>query len=82
MPAQIRLPTAWEGLKSLAVFARNTEQQIDKSRVLDAYTVATVPDAASNLNRLIIVTDESTGCRTAVSDGTDWLRTTDSLAIS
>jgi len=47
-----------------------------------AYTVATVPDAASFVNGAIIVTDEVGGRTIATSDGVDWLRVSDGAVIS
>lgn len=49
---------------------------------LAPYTVATLPDAAKWKRHIIIVTDESGGEVPAVSDGTDWRRTTDRAVVS
>lgn len=66
----------------VATLIRNTVNAIRGALVLDAFEVADVPDPAMNLNRQIIVTDESAGRVTAVSDGTDWRRTGDGVIIS
>ena len=49
---------------------------------LPAYTVATVPSAASFPYGLIYVTDESTGAQPAFSDGTNWRTCTARAIIS
>ena len=49
----------------------------------DAYTVATVPPAASNLGRTIYVSNGAAGSPCgAISYGTNWLRFTLGAAIS
>jgi hypothetical protein len=50
--------------------------------VLAAYTVGTVPAAATSTRGLIYVTDESGGAVPAFSDGTNWRRVTDRAVIS
>ena len=52
------------------------------SLILDSYTVATLPDATSNLNGIIIVSNETGGLVPAFSDGTDWRRVTDRAVVS
>ncbi len=49
---------------------------------LPAYTVATVPSAASFPYGLIYVTDETGGAVPAFSTGADWRRVTDRAIIS
>lgn len=39
---------------------------------LPSYTVATLPDAAANVQGLIYVSDGASNKRLAVSDGTNW----------
>lgn len=82
MTARITLPTVWEGLKTLAGVLRNVEREIDRSRVLDLYTVATLPDPTRNRGRQIQVTDEAGGEVPAFSDGVDWRRSTDRAIVS
>lgn len=50
--------------------------------VLEAYTIATLPDAGANKYRQVVVTDESGGEIPAWSDGTDWRRTSDGAVVS
>ena len=49
---------------------------------IPAYTVATVPSASAYNKGAIIVTDESGGEVLAVSDGTNWRRSTDRAVVS
>lgn len=64
------------------ILIRSIEREINRSRYLDQYTVAAVPDATANARLLIFVTDEAGGPTIAVSDGTDWLRAQDLAVIS
>lgn len=80
MTANIGAPAAqtppWEPISR-----RNTERAIDRSRDLDRFLLADVPDPATT-SRLIIVTDEIGGPTVAFSDGTDWRRLQDLAVIS
>ena len=49
---------------------------------LPSYTVATVPDAATHVRRLIYVSDETGGATIAFSDGTNWRRVQDRAVVS
>lgn len=49
---------------------------------LAAYTVAKLPDVAKWKRHMIVVTDETGGEVLAVSDGTNWRRTTDRAVVS
>lgn len=51
-------------------------------RKLAEYTVATLPDAVRWKRHEIYVTDESGGEVAAISDGTNWRRTTDRAVVS
>lgn len=82
MAAKIDLPAIWDGLKSLGVFGKNAEREIDRSRVLDRAVVAALPDPLTNRSRMIIVTDEAGGEVPAWSDGVDWRRVTDRAIVS
>lgn len=46
------------------------------------YTVADLPDASTNENGMIGVSDESGGRTLATSDGTDWRRVSDGAVVS
>jgi hypothetical protein len=59
-----------------------TTVNVESGALMQAFTVATVPAAAVNVNRYIIVTDEVGGLVPAFSDGTDWRRCTDRAVIS
>lgn len=50
--------------------------------VFPAYTVATVPSAATYARAIIYVSDEGGGATTAFSDGTNWRRHADRAIIS
>jgi hypothetical protein len=50
--------------------------------VLQPFVVADLPDAADNLNGLIMVTNEAGGIVPAFSDGTHWRRVTDRAVVS
>lgn len=52
------------------------------SLTLQTYTVATLPDEATNQDGLIVVTDESGGRTPAFSDGTNWRRLYDMNIVS
>lgn len=80
MTARIVEPNV--GLPWLPPYSRNIEREIDRSRKLDEYTVATVPDATANARLLIWVSDEAGGPTIAVSDGANWLRVQDLATIS
>jgi hypothetical protein len=49
---------------------------------LKRYTVATLPNATSNISGMVAVTDETGGAVPAFSDGTDWRRVTDRAIVS
>ena len=49
---------------------------------LPQYTVASLPDAASNTGHLIYVSDETGGATAAISDGTNWRRMQDRAVVS
>ena len=55
---------------------------LGQALVLQTYTVATVPAAASWLNGVIIVSDETGGRTIATSDGTNWRRVSDGAVVS
>lgn len=46
------------------------------------YTVATLPDAATNEGATIYVSDEAGGATLAFSDGADWRRIQDRAVVS
>ena len=50
--------------------------------LVPSYTVATVPSAGSNINRLISVSDDVGGRVIAMSNGTNWLRAYDNAPVS
>ncbi len=50
--------------------------------VLPSYTVATLPSASANPQRLVYVSDESGGPVPVFSDGTNWRRVTDRAIVS
>ena len=52
------------------------------SVLLTSYTVATLPDATTNLDGIIIVSDETGGRTIATSDGTNWRRVSDGAIVS
>lgn len=52
------------------------------SVLLTSYTVATLPDASTNLDGAIIVSDETGGRTIATSDGTNWRRVSDGAVVS
>lgn len=54
------------------------------SVLLTSYTITpdTLPDATTNLNGAIIVSDESGGRTMATSDGTDWRRVSDGAVVT
>lgn len=49
---------------------------------LSEYTVATVPTASEWTGAMIYVSDETGGATTAVSNGTNWVRSSDLATIS
>lgn len=49
---------------------------------LKSYVKASLPDAATYENYMIIVSDDVGGLTPAFSDGTDWRRTSDRAVIS
>ena len=53
---------------------------LDGVTTLKSYTVATLPDQV--VGGMIFVTDETGGAVPAFSDGTDWLRVTDRVAVT
>jgi hypothetical protein len=55
---------------------------LGEALILQEYTVATVPAAASWDNGAIIVSDETGGRTMATSDGTNWRRVSDGAVIS
>lgn len=82
MPARIARPVTRDTPPWLKEYTRSAERQIDASRTLAAYTVATVPGAAANPYLMIFVTDEAGGAVPAFSDGANWRRVTDRAVIS
>lgn len=50
--------------------------------ILNSYTVATLPSAATYAQGLIYVSDEAGGATVAFSDGTDWRRVQDRAIVS
>lgn len=50
--------------------------------VLKSYAVADLPDAASWLQGIVYVSDETGGAVPAFSDGTNWRRFTDRAVVS
>lgn len=76
---------AWSVIQVLTPKLQNLENskfslgQIPK---VAAYTVATVPSAATHFNSVIIVTDEAGGRTLATSDGTNWKRVSDGATVS
>ena len=65
----------------VAKLVRDTNRENDRSRELDIYTVATLPDPTST-SRAILVSDEAGGFTMAFSDGTDWRRVQDRAIVS
>ena len=55
---------------------------LGQSVILEAYTVATLPDASKMLNGVVIVSDESGGRTLATSDATNWRRVSDGNIVS
>lgn len=56
--------------------------QTPAAYVLSAYTVTTLPDAATWLRGLIYVSNEAGGATVAFSDGTNWRRVQDRAIVS
>ncbi len=54
----------------------------EKPPRLPTYTVATLPNVASHIDGMIIVTDETGGRVPAFSDGTNWRRVTDRAIVA
>ena len=50
--------------------------------LLPTYLKAALPDAAANINGMIIVSNDVGGLTPAFSDGTNWRRTADRAVIS
>lgn len=48
-----------------------------QSSIMPAYTLATLPSAATNLNMIAVVTDLSSGREPCISDGVNWLKLSD-----
>lgn len=80
MTAKIRVPTGAPPF--LTFYNRDVGREIDRSRFLDLYTVATLPDPATNRGLQIQVTDEAGGEVPAFSDGVNWRRVTDRIVVS
>ena len=55
---------------------------LGQALIMDPYTVATLPSAATLLNGSIIVTDETGGRTIATSNGVNWLRVSDGNIVS
>jgi len=76
----IRVPT--EAPVWVTVLAREIEREIEMQKTLPTFTVATLPDVAKYVRRLIYVSDETGGATVAFSDGTNWRRQTDLAIVS
>ena len=63
-------------------FRREVGARLNTAVILEAYTVAGVPDATLYTAGLIYVTNETGGAVPAFSDGTNWRRVTDRTIIS
>jgi len=72
----------WSSANQLAIgtTAASARAAIDSS-VLPPYTVSTVPSAAANPNKLIVVTNAAAGRNSYLSDGTNW-RNPDRVILS
>ncbi len=57
-------------------------ESIEQALNPQAFTVAGVPDATTNQNRSILVSNEAGGFTMAYSDGTNWRRVQDRAIIS
>lgn len=79
MTARINEPSV--SVPWLPDYSRQVEREIDRSRELEAYTVATLPDPGPPF-RWIHVSDEAGGPTSAQNNGTNWLRFPDGAVVS
>jgi hypothetical protein len=63
--------------------SRHINEALDDAVRHDHFTVATVPDAVANVDKIIVVADGAAGAKClAYSDGTHWLRILLGAAVS
>lgn len=67
---------------SMSLFREAVGARLNGAVMLQVYTVAGVPAAASYEGGLIYVSNETGGAVPAFSDGTNWRRVTDRVIVS
>lgn len=76
------MTTALRQIDPERLWRQQVAARFAEPQTLPAYTVATLPAAASWLAALIYVSNESGGAVPAFSDGTNWRRVTDRAIVS